>query len=123
MKSLEQDHIQSLTRSASPDVLSAMNEFVHRLLGTYAQCLSTRFALSFHPVRGSRLTCSRDAGVCEADDLRSEHSESDAVELGRLLFWLMVVGYSLRQMEVCFDMSDVMETPSLGLRQLRGDSV
>jgi len=34
MKSLEQDHIQSLTRSASPDVLSAMNDFVHRLLGT-----------------------------------------------------------------------------------------
>ena len=33
LKSLEQDHIQSLTRSASPDVLNAMNGFVHRLLG------------------------------------------------------------------------------------------
>ena len=83
--------------------------------------MSTNLALSVPQVRGSPLTCSGDAGVCDADDLRSEHSESDAVELGRLLFWLMVVGYSLRQMEVCFDMSDVMETPALGLRQLQGD--
>ena len=43
--------------------------------------------------REARLTCSCGAGVCDADDLRLEHSESDAVELGRLLFWLMVVGY------------------------------
>jgi len=120
MKSLEQDHIQSLTRSASPDVLSAMNEFVHRLLG---------MSLHEHPLGPERpsgyrsqLICSCDAGVCDADDLRSEHSESDAVELGRLLFWVMVVGYSLRQMEVCFDMSDAMETTTLGMRQLRGDS-
>ena len=92
MKSLEQDHIQSLTRSASPDVLHAMNGFVHRLLGMPRAQRMVRSWCSC-TVSKQRQARSNVAGVSDTDDLRAEHSESDAVELGRLLFWLMVVGY------------------------------
>jgi hypothetical protein len=32
--------------------------------------------------------------------MRKQQSESNAVELAQLLYWLMIVGFMLRQMEV-----------------------
>jgi hypothetical protein len=43
-------------------------------------------------------------GTSDKDQLRRTPSECSAQELGRLLFWLMVVGYTLRSMEVRLDM-------------------
>ena len=51
------------------------------------------------------------AGTSDDEELRSTHSESNAVELARLLYWLMVVGYSLRALEVRFDMESSMDLP------------
>ena len=49
------------------------------------------------------------------DDLTSEDMEhptqSSQVELARLMFWLMVVGYNLRTLEVRFDMEQTMLLP------------
>ena len=50
------------------------------------------------------------------DDLQSEDmgqsTECKQVELARLLFWLMVVGYTLRTLEVRFDMEQTMMLPT-----------
>jgi Protein of unknown function (DUF760) len=35
-------------------------------------------------------------------------TESSAPGLGNLLYWLMIVGYSIRNIEVCFDMERVL---------------
>lgn len=54
--------------------------------------------------------------VAGTDDLSSvdlgEATSSSQVELARLLFWLMVVGYNLRTLEVRFDMEQTMMLPS-----------
>ena len=39
------------------------------------------------------------AGTSDLREMRNQRSESNAVELAQLLYWLLVVGYSLRQME------------------------
>jgi len=38
-------------------------------------------------------------------------TETSAAELAKLLYWLMVVGYSIRNIEVRFDMERVLGTP------------
>lgn len=38
-------------------------------------------------------------------------TETSAPELAKLLYWLMVVGYSIRNIEVRFDMERVLGTP------------
>lgn len=78
LKSLDQEGIELLTRSASDDVIEAMNTFVHKLLGT------------------SDLKEMRDQKTC-----------TDANELGRLLYWLLVVGFVLRELEVRHEMSSL----------------
>ena len=55
-------------------------------------------------------------GCCSGtDDLSSEDMEhptqASQVELARLMFWLMVVGYNLRTLEVRFDMEQTMLLP------------
>jgi hypothetical protein len=41
-----------------------------------------------------------------------EHpTQASQVELARLMFWLMVVGYNLRTLEVRFDMEQTMLLP------------
>lgn len=37
-------------------------------------------------------------------------TETSATELAKLLYWLMVVGYSIRNIEVRFDMERVLGT-------------
>jgi len=81
LKGLEPTNLQELTSTAGPDVLEAMNAFIYRLIGT-----------------------------SDAEELKAP-SETTAQELARLLYWLMVVGYSLRTMEVRFEMNRSLGLP------------
>ncbi|PON60562.1 hypothetical protein PanWU01x14_151740 [Parasponia andersonii] len=82
LKSLEPQNLKDLTSSAGEDVVLAMNTFIKRLLA-----------------------------VSDADQMKTRLTETTAPELAKLLYWLMVVGYSLRNIEVRFDMERVLGTP------------
>jgi len=82
LKSLEPHNLQELTENAGEDVLDAMNSFIQRLLGSN-----------------------------DPEELKSASNESTAAELARMLYWLMVVGYSLRTIEVRFDMERTLDSP------------
>lgn len=82
IKTLEPQNLQELTASAGEDVLDAMNAFVYRLMGT-----------------------------SDPDEMKSTSTENTTVEMARMLYWLMVVGYSLRTLEVRYDMERAMELP------------
>lgn len=43
--------------------------------------------------------------------MQTSVTETGAPELAKLLYWLMVVGYSIRNIEVRFDMERVLGTP------------
>lgn len=83
VRGLEPHNLQELTSSAGEDVLEAMNAFVRRIM-----------------------LASESKG---SDDSRP--TEQTAVELARLLYWLLVVGYSLRTLEVRFDMERSFQLP------------
>lgn len=87
LKSLEPQNLLDLTANAGEDVLEAMNSFIQRLLGS-----------------------------SDPDELKTTSNESTAVELARMLYWLMVVGYSLRTIEVRFDMETMMDLPSVDVQ-------
>ncbi|KAL5557747.1 hypothetical protein UlMin_033958 [Ulmus minor] len=82
LKTLEPQNLKDLTSSAGEDVVLAMNTFIKRLLA-----------------------------VSDPDQMKTVVSETSAPELAKLLYWLMVVGYSIRNIEVRFDMDRVLGTP------------
>ncbi|XVE56270.1 hypothetical protein DITRI_Ditri03aG0225000 [Diplodiscus trichospermus] len=82
LKSLEPQNLKELTSSAGEDVVFAMNTFIKRLLA-----------------------------VSDPDQMKASVTETSAPELAKLLYWLMVVGYSIRNIEVRFDMERVLGTP------------
>ncbi|KAI3724590.1 hypothetical protein L2E82_36372 [Cichorium intybus] len=47
----------------------------------------------------------------EPQNLKTSVTETSAPELAKLLYWLMVVGYSIRNIEVRFDMERVLGSP------------
>ncbi|KAF2310214.1 hypothetical protein GH714_007238 [Hevea brasiliensis] len=75
LKSLEPQNLKELTSSAGEDVMLAMNTFIKRLLA-----------------------------VANPEEMKTSITETSAPELAKLLYWLMVVGYSIRNIEVRFDM-------------------
>ncbi|KAF2324768.1 hypothetical protein GH714_016715 [Hevea brasiliensis] len=75
LKSLEPQNLKELTSSAGEDVVLAMNTFIKRLLA-----------------------------VADPEQMKTSVTETSALELAKLLYWLMVVGYSIRNIEVRFDM-------------------
>lgn len=79
MKSLEPQNLKDLASSAGEDVIHAMNTFIKRLLA-----------------------------VSDPDQMKTNVTETSATELAKLLFWLMMVGYSIRNIEVRFDMERVL---------------
>ncbi|GJP56108.1 hypothetical protein CLOM_g15164 [Closterium sp. NIES-68] len=87
LKGLEPQNIQELTASADDDALAAMNAFIQRLLG-----------------------------VPDVGEIKSVASETTVTELAKLLYWLMVVGYSLRTLEVRFDMDRALAAPAVQKR-------
>jgi hypothetical protein len=82
LKSLEPQNLKELTNTAGEDVVLAMNTFIKRLLAV------------------------KDPG-----QMKTSVTETSAAELAKLLYWLMVVGYSIRNIEVRFDMERVLGTP------------
>ncbi|KAG6549309.1 hypothetical protein Mapa_009295 [Marchantia paleacea] len=82
LKSLQPQNLQELTTTAGEDALEAMNTFVTRLLG-----------------------------VNDPAQLKRAATETSAAELAKLLYWLMVVGYSIRNIEVRYDMERVLGMP------------
>ncbi|KAJ1427389.1 hypothetical protein SESBI_09639 [Sesbania bispinosa] len=74
---------QELTSTAGEDVVFAMNTFIKRLLA-----------------------------VADPSQMKTSVSETSASELAKLLYWLMVVGYSIRNIEVRYDMERVLGTSS-----------
>ncbi|XAR64256.1 hypothetical protein NMG60_11024526 [Bertholletia excelsa] len=83
LKSLEPRNLKELTSIAGEDVVVAMNTFVKRLLA-----------------------------VTDPGQMKTSPVQTSAPELGQLLYWLMVVGYSLRNIEVRFDMDRVLGNPA-----------
>ncbi|XP_059633594.1 uncharacterized protein LOC132276257 isoform X2 [Cornus florida] len=83
LKSLEPQNLKELTSSAGEDVVLAMNTFIKRLLA-----------------------------VSDPGQMKTSATETSAPELGKLLYWLMVVGYGIRNIEVRFDMERVLGTPT-----------
>lgn len=81
LKSLEPQNLKDLTSSAGEDVVLAMNTFIKRLLA-----------------------------VSDPSQMKTSATETSAPELAKLLYWLMVVGYSIRNIEVRFDMERVLGT-------------
>ncbi|WOL13188.1 hypothetical protein Cni_G21957 [Canna indica] len=79
LKSLEPQNLKDLTSSAGEDVVFAMNTFIKRLLS-----------------------------VSDPTQMKTSVTETSAPQLANLLFWLMVVGYSVRNIEVRFDMERVL---------------
>jgi hypothetical protein len=94
LKSLQPQNLQELTTSAGEDALEAMNTFVARLIG-----------------------------VAEPTQLKRAATQTTAAELARILYWLMVVGYSIRNIEVRYDMERVLGMPPKLAELPPGESV
>jgi len=88
---LEPENLQELTNNISPDTLEAMNEFTKRLLGTN-----------------------------DTAELATTTSEITNTELSRMMYWVMVVGYSLRTMEVKFELENNLATRASPRRRPEG---
>ncbi|OAY22530.1 uncharacterized protein LOC110605847 [Manihot esculenta] len=82
LRSLEPQNLKELTSSAGEDAVLAMNTFIKRLLA-----------------------------VADPEQMKTSVTETSATELAKLLYWLMVVGYSIRNIEVRFDMERVLGKP------------
>ncbi|GKV16184.1 hypothetical protein SLEP1_g26865 [Rubroshorea leprosula] len=74
LKSLQPQNLKELTSIADEDVVLAMNTFIKRLLA-----------------------------VSDPSQMKKSVTETSASELAKLLYWLIVVGYSIRNIEVRFD--------------------
>ena len=85
LKRLDVGTVQELTENAGEEVVAAIECFTTRLLGEEAK--AGRLGLP---------------------------SQSTAVELAQLLFWLMVVGYNLRSLEIKHDLSGVDDSSAGG---------
>jgi hypothetical protein len=75
IRALEPSTVGDLTACAAPETAAAMDAFVDRLLGL-------------------------SGGAADRDALRRVASETTASEMRQLLFWLMVMGWRLRAMEM-----------------------
>ncbi|KAF7087427.1 hypothetical protein CFC21_090614 [Triticum aestivum] len=86
LKTLEPQNLKELASSAGEDVVFAMNAFIKRLLA-----------------------------VSDPAQMKTAVSETSGAQLANLLFWLMMVGYSMRNIEVRFDMERVLgAAPKMG---------
>ncbi|KAF6256611.1 hypothetical protein COO60DRAFT_1702240 [Scenedesmus sp. NREL 46B-D3] len=88
LRCLDAASMAELTGSVGSEVSAAMDSFVARLMGT-----------------GDRDSLSRAGSDCTAQ-------VRIATELAKVMFWLMVVGYTLRGLEVRWDMSQSISVGS-----------
>lgn len=80
LKTLSAEQVSELTECASPDVLEAMNALVSRMIDVHEP--------------GNR------GGGGMMNRWSKSSSECTATELAQLLYWLMMVGHQLRDLEV-----------------------
>jgi len=83
IRTLEPSTVSDLTGCATPETSAAMDLFVERLLGL--------------------------SGGADRDALRRVASETKATEMRQLLFWLMVVGWKLRALEMQIELERSFE--------------
>ena len=89
LRALDADALKDLTAGVGGGAAAAVDAFVARLLGV--------------------------ASARDGDALRRcDPSECSAAELGRALFWLMVVGYTLRSLEMQLDLDGVVGGAAAG---------
>jgi hypothetical protein len=91
LRCLDASSLAELTSSAGPSVTEAMDSFVARLMGS-----------------------------SDSDSLRRAGSECCAQELAKVMFWLMVVGYTLRGLEVQLDMQRSVQGNGTGGLRVSG---
>ncbi|PRW45716.1 seed maturation [Chlorella sorokiniana] len=84
LKCLAPEELLALTDCASEDVLEAMNQFVTRLMGM------------------------------EEEAWQGGTSDCTAGELAQLMYWLMITGYTLRQLEQRCDLTRTLDLPPPG---------
>lgn len=82
LKALEPQNLQELTTGAGEDALEAMNTFIQRLVG-----------------------------ISDPVQLKRTVTQTTAADMAQLLYWLMVVGYSIRNIEVRYDMEKMLGMP------------
>ena len=73
--------MQELTSGVGEEVVDAMNAFIKRLVGT----------------------------DYDSEELKGIESQSNSVEMARLLYWLLIVGYSLRTIEARKEVENVVD--------------
>jgi hypothetical protein len=81
LRTLDAASLSDLTSCADTEVAQAMESFVGRLMGT-----------------------------TDRDSLSRAGSDCTAQELAKVMFWLMIVGYTLRGLEVRWDMQKAVLT-------------
>ena len=98
---------QELTASAGDDALEAMNTFIQRLMGVADTAeLRVRIGCGFS-VSFVSTTVAIDPPFL-VSLLQNSMTETSAAELAKLLYWLMVVGYGIRNIEVRHDMERIL---------------
>jgi len=84
LQRLEPSNMKELTSGVGEEVVDAMNAFIKRLVGT----------------------------DYDSEELRGIESQSNSVEMARLLYWLLIVGYSLRTIEARKEVENVVDETS-----------
>ncbi|CAG9465871.1 unnamed protein product [Pedinophyceae sp. YPF-701] len=90
LKSMEPSSLEHMSSGVGEAVTEAMTTFVERLMGTN-----------------------------DPLELQGIDSESTAVELAQLLYWLLVVGYGLRSLEARLDMAEALGADGVGAARLQ----
>nr|GEV94693.1 hypothetical protein [Tanacetum cinerariifolium] len=133
LKSLEPQNLKDLTSSAGEDVVVAMNTFIKRLLAVsdptqmktsvtetsapelakllYWLMVDLTSSAGEDVVVAMNTFIKRLLAVSDPTQMKTSVTETSAPELAKLLYWLMVVGYSIRNIEVRFDMERVLGSP------------
>lgn len=92
LRSLEPTNLKELTASAGDDTVTAMDYFVKRLL---------------HQALGSE---DSDLRSSEISKFHTTTTECTAPDLSHMLFWLLVVGYSIRKLEINMDLNKIFNS-------------
>lgn len=92
LRSLEPTNLKELTASAGDDTVAAMDYFVKRLL---------------HQALDSK---DLDLRSSEISKFHTTTAECTASDLSHMLLWLLVVGYSIRKLEINMDLNKLFNS-------------
>ena len=89
LQNLEPANLKDMAESTGEEALEAMNAFIERLVGP----------------------------EYDSEEIKGMQSTSTSVEMARLLYWLLIVGYSLRTIEVRMEIESVVDDDQPGGQQ------